>query len=208
MAKLHFLYSVMNAGKSTHLLQVRHNYLENGANVLLFTAAIDDRAGVGKISSRLGLSADAMPITREDDLYAIVAQAHAKAPVTVVLIDETQFFTAAHIRQTARIVDDLNIPVMAYGLKNNAFGQLFGEAITEIMALADQFQEIKQLCHCREKATMILKYDPTGAAIRTGSVVEIGGEDRYISVCRRHWTAGDIGPARRRALLPAAAAAF
>ena len=129
MAKLHFYYSVMNAGKTTQLLQVRHNYVENGGRVLLFTSAVDDRDGVGRISSRMGLSAEAVPLRPADDLFALVAAEHAGLPVTAVLLDEVQFLQAEHVRQAARVVDDLGIPVMAYGLKNNVFGELFGPAV-------------------------------------------------------------------------------
>jgi thymidine kinase len=205
MAKLHFLYSVMNAGKTTHLLQVRHNYIENGGNVLLFTNVTDDRFGLGKVRSRIGIEADAFPLRTADAVDAIVAAEHARAPVTAVLIDEVQFMSADQVRQLAWIVDELQIPVMAYGLKNNVYGTLFSEAIIAMMALADQFQEIKQLCHCGRKATMILKYDRTGEAVRSGEVVEIGGEGRYVSVCRPHWSDGEIGPAARRLLTAVAA---
>lgn len=190
----------MNAGKTTHLLQVRHNYIENGGNVLLFTSSIDNRFGVGKVASRLGLEADATPLGASDDLAVIVKAAHKERPVTAVLMDEVQFLTPDQIRQAASVVDELNIPVMAYGLKNNVFGALFSEAIAVIMALADQLYEIKQLCHCGRKATMILKYDPNGSAIRSGEVIEVGGEGRYVSVCRPHWNQGDIGHAARSLL--------
>jgi thymidine kinase len=207
MAKLHFLYSVMNAGKTTHLLQVRYNYIENGGHVLLFTSPIDDRFGVGKVRSRIGLEADAAILRKDEAIDAIVAAEHARKKVTVVLIDEVQFMTADQIRQLARIVDDLGIPVMAYGLKNNVYGTLFSEAIQAMMALADDFQEIKQLCHCGRKATMILKFDPNGEPVRSGPVIEVGGESRYVSVCRPHWTKGDIGPAARQLLAEAVVAA-
>lgn len=207
MAKLHFIYSVMNAGKTTHLLQVRYNYVENGGNVLLFTSLIDDRFGVGKVKSRIGLEADAIPLKKDDDIAAFVTAEHARKKVTVVLIDEVQFMTADQVRQLAWIVDELKIPVMAYGLKNNVYGTLFSDAISTIMALAEDFQEIKQLCHCGRKATMILKFDPNGEAVRSGPVIEIGGESRYVSVCRPHWMKGDIGPAARQLLAEAVAAA-
>lgn len=207
MAKLHFLYSVMNAGKTTHLLQVRHNYIENGGNVLLFTSPIDDRFGVGKVRSRIGIEADATILRKGEAVDAIVAAEHAKKKVTAVLIDEVQFMTADQIRQLAWIVDELGIPVMAYGLKNNVYGTLFSDAIVAMMALADDFQEIKQLCHCGRKATMILKFDPSGEPVRSGPVIEIGGESRYVSVCRPHWTKGDIGPAARQLLAEAVVAA-
>ncbi|MXQ11211.1 thymidine kinase [Microvirga makkahensis] len=203
MAKLHFLYSVMNAGKTTHLLQVRHNYIENGGHVLLFSSPIDDRFGVGKVRSRIGIEADATVLRKNDAVDDIVAAEHGKKKVTVVLIDEVQFMTADQVRQLARIVDELGIPVMAYGLKNNVYGALFSDAIAAMMALADDFQEIKQLCHCGRKATMILKFDPNGEPVRSGTVIEIGGESRYVSVCRPHWTKGDIGPAARQLLAQA-----
>jgi thymidine kinase len=207
MAKLHFLYSVMNAGKTTHLLQVRHNYIENGGHVLLFTSPIDDRFGVGKVRSRIGIEADATVLRRDEAIDAIVAAEHARRKVTAVLIDEVQFMTAEQVRQLAWIVDELGIPVMAYGLKNNVYGTLFSEAIQAMMALADDFQEIKQLCHCGRKATMILKFDPNGEAVRSGPVIEVGGESRYVSVCRPHWMKGDIGPAARQILAEAVVAA-
>jgi len=203
VAKLHFLYSVMNAGKTTHLLQVRHNYVENGGNVLLFTSVMDDRFGTGKVRSRIGIEADAVPLRRSDSIDRIVADEHARKPLTVILIDEVQFMTAEQVRQLVWIVDELKIPVMAYGLKNNVYGTLFSDAIAALMALADQFLEIKQLCHCGRKATMILKFDRNGEAVRSGEVVEIGGEGRYVSVCRRHWTQGEIGPAARHLLAQA-----
>lgn len=205
MAKLHFLYSVMNAGKTTHLLQVRYNYIENGGHVLLFTSPIDDRYGVGKVRSRIGLEADAQVLKKTDSIRDIVAAEHAQRPVTAVLIDEVQFMTAEQVWQLVWIVDELKIPVMAYGLKNNVYGTLFSDAIIAMMALADDFQEIKQLCHCGRKATMILKFDPNGEPVRQGEVIEIGGENRYVSVCRRHWTQGDIGPAARALLAKGAA---
>jgi|HigsolmetaAR202D_1030399.scaffolds.fasta_scaffold01605_12 Thymidine kinase len=200
MAKLHFLFSVMNAGKSAHLLQVRHNWIENGGNVMLFTSVIDDRYGVGKVRSRIGIEADAIPLRRTDDILAIVKGAHSREPVTAVLVDEVQFMTAAQAWQLSDIVDELGIPVMAYGLKNNAFGQLFSETVHVLMALADDLQEIKQLCHCGRKATMILRYNRDGIVERAGEVVEVGSEGRYVSVCRPHWKEGDIGPAARRLL--------
>ena len=206
MAKLHFIHSVMNAGKTTHLLQVRYNYIENGGHVLLFTSLIDDRFGVGKVRSRIGIEADAIPLRKDDAIDEIVAAEHVQRPVTVVLIDEVQFMTADQARQLARIVDELNVPVMAYGLKNNVYGTLFSDAIATIMALADDFQEIKQLCHCGRKATMILKYDRNGEPVRSGEVIEIGGEGRYVSVCRPHWTKGDIGLAARQLLAQPVAA--
>jgi thymidine kinase len=206
MAKLHFIYSVMNAGKSLALLGVWHNYTENGRNVLLVTSAVDDRDGMGVISSRLGLSREAVALRASDDLFAAVEALHRENEIGAVLMDEVQFMTPDHMRQAARIVDELGIPVMAYGLKNNAFGELFGPAIATLLALADESRELKTLCHCGRKATMILKYGPDGVAIKSGEVVEVGGDDRYVSVCRPHWNAGEIGAANRNRLLPRPAA--
>lgn len=200
MAKLHFLYSVMNAGKSLQLLSVRQNYLENSGNVVLVTSAIDGRSGVGKIASRIGISEDAIALGEADNLFEIVSTLHIKKPVTVALLDECQFMTADHIWQAARIVDELDIPVMAYGLKNNVFGQLFGPAIHAALALADDIKEIKSLCWCGRKGTQILRYDRQGRTEKTGSVIEVGGNNRYVSVCRKHWMSDEIGPAAVRNL--------
>lgn len=198
MAKLHFFYSVMNAGKSTQLLAAAHNYSQNGGRPLLLTSSVDNRAGVGVISSRIGISAEAQAISDEDDLFRIVEAEHRKEPVTAVLMDEVQFMTADHVRQASEVVDKLGIPVMAYGLKNNVLGTLFSESIAVMLALADKICEIKQVCHCGRKATMILRYGRDGTVDRNGPIVEIGGEGRYVSVCRRHWKVGDIGPAARK----------
>lgn len=200
MAKLHFFYSVMNSGKSSHLLQARFNYLQLGTNVMLVTSAIDDRAGVGVVSSRIGLSADAYPLTSSDDLFELTKRQHAETPLGALMMDEVQFMTPDHIRQAARVVDELDIPVMAYGLKNNVFSELFSDAVATILAYADNINEIRQVCHCGRKATMILRYGPDGIAEKTGSVIEIGAESRYISVCRKHWVLGDIGAACRSRL--------
>ncbi len=207
MAALTFFHSTMNAGKSTHLLQAAHGYSEGGGNALLFTSAIDNRAGVGRIASRIGIAADAYPLHSGEDLFDIVSRSIALAPVSAVLIDEVQFLSPAQIQQAARIVDHFQIPVLAFGIKNNSLGQLFGPAVCELLAIADVIKEIERVCHCGRKATMILRYDPSGQAVKSGAVVEIGGEDRYISVCRPHWMEGDIGPTRRAALLPDAVAA-
>ena len=203
MAKLHFNYSTMNAGKSAQLLSVRHNYIENGGKVLLFTSALDDRSGTGKIASRMGIEADAYALGADENIFDIVSSSHDEAPITAVLVDEVQFMTADHVHQMSDIADYLDIPVMAYGLKNNAFGKLFSPAIEKMLALANEFNLIKTVCHCGSKATMILKYNPDGSVVRDGEVVETGGESRYISVCRPHWKAGNIGPRARRAVFEA-----
>lgn len=203
MAKLHFNYSVMNAGKSMHLLTVAHNYVENGGKVMLFTSARDDRSGNGKIRSRLGNEADAIAISEGDNILEIVREEAEKGEVTAVLVDELQFMTAQHVWQMSDVVDDLEIPVMAYGLKNNSLGKLFGPAVETILALANESNEIKQVCHCGSKATMILRYNPDGSVVKSGEVVETGAEDRYVSVCRYHWKTNNIGPRARRAVFDA-----
>jgi thymidine kinase len=193
----------MNAGKSAQLLLVRHNYIENGGKVLLFTSAKDDRSGVGKVASRVGIEADAYPLTSDENIFDIVQDSHAEAEVTAVLIDEVQFMTPEQVMQMSDIADYLDIPVMAYGLKNNSLGKLFSPAIEEMLALANEFNLIKTVCHCGSKATMILKYNPDGSIARSGEVVETGGEGRYISVCRPHWKEGNIGPRARQAVFEA-----
>lgn len=201
MAKLHFNYSVMNAGKSTHLLSARHNYIDNGSNVMTFTSSLDNRSGVGIVSSRIGIHAEAVAISDGDSIYDIVSAAHHRNPVQAVLVDEVQFMTAHQVVEMSDIVDFLSIPVMAYGLKNNAQGKLFGPSIIELLALANECNEIKQVCHCGSKATMILKYNKKGVAVRDGEIVEIGDESQYVSVCRKHWKSGDIGPRARSKIL-------
>lgn len=202
---MYFFYSVMNAGKSTLLLQTAYNYRENGGRVLIFTSAIDDRSGVGVVSSRIGLEAEALALTAADNLFDIVREEHRRDPLTAVLMDEVQFMTADQIRQASDVVDDLGLPVLAYGLKNNYQGEIFSPAVSALLALCEKITECKQLCHCGSKATMILKYNAAGEAVRSGDVVEVGGEDKYISVCRRHWKAGDIGSAARSRIAPRAA---
>lgn len=200
LAKLYFSFAAMNAGKSTSLLSVAHTYKVNQGNVLIFTSALDNRSGVGKVTSRIGLSADAIALGCDDDLLAIVRAEHEKLPVTCVLIDEVQFMTSQHMEQAAHVVDDLDVPVMTYGLKNNAFGRLFSESIATLLALADEIRELRTTCHCQRRATMILRYGPDGSVEKSGEIIEIGSESRYVSVCRKHWYQGDIGPVARAML--------
>ncbi len=186
MSKLYFYYSAMNAGKSTILLQSSYNYQERGMRTLLFMPLVDTRAGVGRIQSRIGLSADAIALAEDVDLLERVRAAHAEQPVACVLIDEAQFLTRAQVRQATEIADTLNIPVLCYGLRTDFQGALFpGSA--ELLALADKLIEIKTICHCGCKATMNLRINADGRAVKVGAQVEIGGNDRYIAVCRRHF---------------------
>jgi thymidine kinase len=186
MAKLYFYYASMNAGKSTTLLQADFNYRERGLTTLLFTAALDDRAGPGTIGSRIGLSAPAAMFDAETDLHAAVATARAAGPVGCVLVDEAQFLTNAQVDQLARIADELGVPVLAYGLRTDFRGALF-EGSARLLAIADALTEIKSICTCGAKATMNLRVDANGQAVREGAQTEIGGNDRYLALCRRHF---------------------
>ena len=187
MAKLYFYYASMNAGKSTNLLQADFNYRERGMATMLFTAGVDDRFAPGTITSRIGLSAPATPFDTATDIAAQVAAQHARAPVACVLVDEAQFLTDAQVDQLAWLADTLGVPVLAYGLRTDFQGQLFpGSA--RLLALADSLVEIKSVCACGRKATMNLRVDHTGRPIAHGEQTEIGGTDRYVALCRRHFT--------------------
>jgi thymidine kinase len=192
VAKLYFYYASMNAGKSTVLLQAAFNYRERGMNPLLFTAAIDDRAGTGVIASRIGLSAPAQRFAPTTDMFAAVAEAHAAAAVHCVLIDEAQFLGQAQVWQLARIADELGVPVLCYGLRTDFLGHLF-EGSQWLLALADVLTELKAVCACGRKATMNLRIDASGRAVTSGQQTEIGGNDRYVALCRRHFTAALAG---------------
>jgi thymidine kinase len=198
MAKLYFTYSSMNAGKSTLLLQASHNYRERGMRTLLLTAALDSRAGPGRIASRIGIAAEAETFGPDDDLLALLrAQAAAAEAacargdggrLACVLVDEAQFLSPAQVWQLAEAADDLALPVMCYGLRTDFRGELFpGSAV--LMALADSLREARTICHCGRKATMVARIDAQGRALSVGAQVEIGGDDRYEPLCRRHWRA-------------------
>jgi len=193
MAKLYFNYSVMNSGKTTDLLQAAYIYQGHGKRVLLVTSAGDTRSGTGKIVARIGLEAEAYPLRAEENLFNLVEAEHNKQELSAIFLDEVNFMTAAHIEQASDIVDYLGIPVMAYGLKNNVFGDIFGPSVAKLLAVADVISEVRNICHCGKLATMILRYGPTGKIERTGNVIEPGGEQRYVSVCRPHYKLGDIG---------------
>ena len=210
MAKLYFYYASMNAGKSTVLLQSSFNYRERGMRTLLFTAALDNRSGVGVIASRIGLEAPATPFSAETDLGRIIAAGHAGAGVVAgqagagvvagqagagidcVLIDEAQFLTVDQVWQLARVCDDLGIPVLCYGLRTDFLGALFPGSAA-LLAIADALHEIKSVCVCGRKAIMNLRIDAAGRAVAAGAQTEIGGNDRYVALCRRHFTAALAG---------------
>ncbi len=186
MAKLYFNYSTMNAGKSTILLQASYNYIERGMQTYLLTARFDDRAGQGKIASRIGISAAADTYAADTDLYATIGRRLAEGPCACIFVDEAQFLTADQVWQLARVVDDLKIPVMCYGLRVDFQGKLFPGSAA-LLALADEMREVRTICHCGKKATMVVRKDETGKVVTDGAQVSIGGNDRYLSLCRKHW---------------------
>lgn len=186
MAKLYFHYSTMNAGKSTMLLQAAHNYRERGMETFLLTADLDTRAGAGTIGSRIGIKARATTFSPEDNLFAIIAHRLEKGPCACVFIDEAQFLTRDQVWQLARAVDDLGVPVMCYGLRVDFRGELFPGSAA-LLALADEMREVRTICHCGKKATMVVRIDGEGRVLKDGAQIEIGGNERYISLCRRHW---------------------
>jgi thymidine kinase len=193
MSKVYFYYSAMNAGKSTVLLQSSYNYRERGMRTLLFMPALDTRAGIGRIQSRVGLSSDAVALRPEDDLLERVRSEHAMEPVACVLADEAHFLSPAQVGQLADVADTLRIPVLCYGLRTDFQGKLFpGSA--ELLAVADNLIELKTICHCGRKATMNLRIDAAGRAVRVGAQVEIGGNDRYVAMCRRHFKEAFAAP--------------
>ena len=194
MAKLYFYYSAMNAGKSTTLLQSSYNYQERGMQTLLFVPAIDDRYGEGKITSRIGLTREAVPFGPWLDFFAHVSGALERDPgIRCVLIDEAQFLKKAHVEQLKRITVELRIPVIAYGLRTDFMGEPF-EGSKYLLAWAEDLVEIKTICHCGKKATMTLRVDPKGRVLRSGEQVQIGGNESYVSVCYEHFLKGQPRP--------------
>lgn len=186
MAKLYFNYSTMNAGKSAILLQADHNYRERGMRTLLLTAELDDRAGDGVIASRIGIEAPAQRYGAQEDLHERVAASLEEGPLACVLIDEAQFLQPAQVWQLARVTDELNVPVMAYGLRVDFRGQPFPGSVT-LLAIADSLREIRTICHCGRKATMVIRKDDSGRVVTDGAQVQIGGDESYVSLCRIHW---------------------
>jgi len=186
VAKLYFYYAAMNAGKSTTLLQADFNYRERGMQTMLWTAALDDRLAHGRIGSRIGLEAGARPYDPATDIRAEVEAELKKRALHCILVDEAQFLTRAHVLQLASICDDLDIPVLAYGLRTDFQGNLF-EGSGALLALADTLVELKAICECGRKATMNLRVDEDGRAVKSGAQTEIGGNDRYVALCRRHF---------------------
>jgi thymidine kinase len=186
MAKLYFHYSTMNAGKSTILLQASHNYRERGMQTYLLTAQFDTRAGEGRIASRIGIGEPADTFAPESDMFGKIKDRQAEGPLACVFVDEAQFLTKDQVWQLARAVDDLGVPVMCYGLRVDFRGELFPGSAA-LLALADEMREVRTICHCGRKATMVVRKGPDGQALRDGAQVQIGGNETYESLCRRHW---------------------
>lgn len=186
MAKLYFQYSTMNAGKSTLLLQASHNYQERGMETYLITARFDKRAGDGKIGSRIGISSDGDTFDNQENMFQKIESRLKKGPCSCVFIDEAQFLTEEQVWQLARVVDDLSVPVMCYGLRVDFQGKLFPGSAA-LLAIADEMREIRTICYCGKKATMVIRQDENGNVIKDGAQIQIGGNETYISLCRRHW---------------------
>ena len=186
MAKLYFHYSTMNAGKSTLLLQASYNYRERGMQTYLLTAAHDERAGTGQIASRIGISAKADTFDTNSNLFEMIERRRKQGPVACIFLDEAQFLTKEQVWQLARAVDDLGVPVMCYGLRVDFRGELFPGSAA-LLALADEMREARTICFCGKKATMVVRQDKDGKALTSGEQVQIGGNEAYVSLCRKHW---------------------
>ena len=186
MAKLYFYYSSMNAGKTTALLQSSYNYKERGMNTMVMAPLLDNRFGVGKVTSRIGIDAEATSFKKDDDLFKIVQSEINNRPLHCVLIDEAQFLTRDQVFQLSDVTDKLSIPVLAYGLRTDFQGEPF-EGSKYLLAWSDNLKELKAICHCGTKATMVIRLDEDGNAVTEGSQVEIGGNNRYVSMCRKHF---------------------
>lgn len=205
MAKLYFYYSAMNAGKTTTLLQSAYNYHERGMRTLILTPALDDRFGEGVVASRIGLKANARRFSGEENLLAMVERdIEARGPLHCVFVDEAQFLTKAQVWQISDVVDRLDVPVLAFGLRTDFRGELF-EGSRYLLAWADKLEEIKTICHTGRKATMVVRVDESGRAVTEGPQVEIGGNDRYVSVSRaefKHITEGRGSIELQQSVLP------
>lgn len=185
MTSLYFKYSAMNSGKSTQLLQALYNYNERGMNAVAITAGIDNRFGVGKITARIGIDSDAYIFNQDIDIFELISNRIKNEKISVVMVDEAQFMTARHVFQAARIVDELKIPVLAYGLKTDFLGNLF-EGSEALLRLADNIEEIKSICWCGKKATQTARVDEGGNMVTSGAQISIGGNDSYTTLCRKH----------------------
>jgi thymidine kinase len=193
MAKLYFHYSTMNAGKSTLLLQAAHNYSEMGMDTYLLTADFDDRAGEGQIGSRIGLAKPADTYTVTDNLFTMCENRLKAGKVACIMVDEAQWLSRDQVWQLARVVADLGVPVMCYGLRVDFRGELFPGS-SALLAIADEMREVRTICHCGKKATMVIRKDENGNALTSGDQVQVGGNETYYSLCRKHFreAIGDI----------------
>ena len=192
MAKLYFNYSSMNAGKSTMLLQANHNYQERGMSTIIYTSSVDDRYGKKEIVSRIGLKAESNIFSSDTNIYKEVISFNKDKRVDCVLIDEAQFLSKDQVAQLGQIVDNLDIPVLTFGIRTDFKGNLF-EGSEYLLAWADNLKEIKTVCHCGRKATMVLRLDENGNVLETGDQIEIGGNEKYVSICRKHFYEKNIG---------------
>ena len=186
MAQLYFYYSTMNAGKSTSLLQSAYNYVERGMNSVIYTAAIDDRTQSGTVSSRIGLSQQASVFSDDSNLFNEIKAKNEDEKIHCLLVDESQFLSKVQVQQLANIVDELRIPVLCYGIRTDFQGELF-EGSKHLLAWADKLIELKTICHCGKKANMVVRYNEEGQVSVQGDQVEIGGNDKYMSLCRLHF---------------------
>lgn len=196
MAKLHFYYSAMNAGKTTTLLQSNYNYHERGMKTLVFIPATGTRHETGVIASRIGLSSEAITFEPSFNLFDYVSEVIKKTPISCILVDEAHFLTKEHVLQLAQIVDELDIPALAYGLRSDFRGEVF-ESSKYLLAWAENLTEIKTICHCGRKATMNVRVDENGRVQKEGAQYEVGGNDRYIALCRKHFMEGDTGSSKQ-----------
>ena len=193
MAALHFIYSTMNAGKSTALLQASHGYRERGLETMVFTSSKDDRYGESEVVSRVGLRSPAHTYSESANILKMVHDENEKHELSCILIDEAQFLTKDQVKQLGKIVDELKITVMAFGIRTDFQGELF-EGSKYLLAWADKLKELRAVCHCGSKATMIVRVSEDGSIMRSGDQVEIGGNERYLSLCRKCFYSGTIGP--------------
>ena len=191
MAALHFIYSTMNAGKSTALLQASHGYRERGLETMVFTSSQDDRYGESEVVSRVGLRTPAHTYSATDNILNMVQDENEKNKLSCILIDEAQFLTKDQVQQLGQIVDEMNITVMAYGIRTDFQGELF-DGSKYLLAWADRLKELRAVCHCGKKATMIVRVNDDGEILREGEQIDIGGNEKYLSLCRKHFYSGAI----------------
>ncbi|MGL4484398.1 MAG: thymidine kinase [Anaerovoracaceae bacterium] len=192
MAQLYFKYSTMNAGKSLEIIKVAYNYEERGKNILVMTPSVDDRNGLGVISSRVGVQREAIPVSDDFNILEYFIKEHKNKAIDCVLLDESQFLKEHHIQELVEIVDSFNVPVLAFGLKNDFRNELF-EGSYHLLVYADKIEEIKTICWCGRKATMVARI-ADGKFVKQGEQIVVGGNDMYVSLCRKHYNDGRLGP--------------